>query len=409
MRLAALAPLLAVAFFTAWHADGAITIDTVPVGDAGNSNDPAWGNQFGGVAYNYDIGKYDVTVGQYTAFLNAVAVTDTYGLYNPSMATDLNVAGIMQNGSSGNYTYSVIGSSANLPITYVSWGDAARFSNWLSNGQPGLVTPVPQDDHSTEQGSYTLNGATTDIDLAVVRNATATWVIPTESEWYKAAFYDQTLNSGAGGYYANPFSNNAVPTSALPGSTPNTGNFQAATGPNSLTDVGAYTGSASPSGAFDMGGNVWQWNETLSEPVPDLVFRGHRGGSWAENSFYLGSYYQNGIIPTSERDDVGFRVAHVTPSIAGDVNDDHVVNGLDISVIAAHWLLTGATQEQGDANGDGVVNGLDIAIIASHWLYTSPTSGAGNGTASTVPEPTSLALAALGGLALLYIGRLRMR
>ena len=47
------------------------------------------------------IGKYDVTVGQYTAFLNAVAATDTYGLYNPSMATDLNIAGIARVASSG--------------------------------------------------------------------------------------------------------------------------------------------------------------------------------------------------------------------------------------------------------------------------------------------------------------------
>ena len=78
----------------------AITIDTVPIGNPGNANDPATGNAYGGVAYNYRIGKYDVTVGQYTAFLNAVAATDTYSLYNPTMATDLNVAGIAQSVSS---------------------------------------------------------------------------------------------------------------------------------------------------------------------------------------------------------------------------------------------------------------------------------------------------------------------
>ena len=64
-------------------ARGQITIDTVPIGNPGNANDPTTGNLYGGVAYNYSIGKYDVTVGQYTAFLNAVAATDTYGLYNP--------------------------------------------------------------------------------------------------------------------------------------------------------------------------------------------------------------------------------------------------------------------------------------------------------------------------------------
>lgn len=57
----------------------AISIDLVPVGNAGNAND-AGGSGIGAVAYDYQIGKYDVTIGQYTAFLNAVAATDTYPL-----------------------------------------------------------------------------------------------------------------------------------------------------------------------------------------------------------------------------------------------------------------------------------------------------------------------------------------
>ena len=100
------------------------------VGNAGNAADTTG---YGAVTNPFAIGKYDVTVGQYTSFLNAVGATDTYGLYNTGMATDLNVAGISQSGSSGSYTYSVIG-SANHPITYVSWFDAARFANWVANG-----------------------------------------------------------------------------------------------------------------------------------------------------------------------------------------------------------------------------------------------------------------------------------
>jgi sulfatase modifying factor 1 len=78
----------------------AITIDTVPIGKPGNGDDPATGNLYGGVAYNYAIGKYDVTVGQYTVFLNAVAATDMYNLYDPFMASDLHIAGIAQSVSS---------------------------------------------------------------------------------------------------------------------------------------------------------------------------------------------------------------------------------------------------------------------------------------------------------------------
>jgi hypothetical protein len=73
------------------------------------------------------MGKYEVTVGQYAAFLNAVAATDTYALYRGEMATAANTAGIAQNGSFNAHTYSVIG-SANHPVTWVSWWDAARFA-----------------------------------------------------------------------------------------------------------------------------------------------------------------------------------------------------------------------------------------------------------------------------------------
>jgi formylglycine-generating enzyme len=292
----------------------AVTMSWSPVGNPGNANDSATGNVFGGVAYNYSIGKYDVTVGQYAEFLNAVAATDTYGLYNTNMAADLNIAGISQSGVLGSYTYSVVG-SANHPITYVSWAGAARFANWLENGQPtGGEGPG-----TTETGAYTLNGAITDSALnAVTRNAGATVFIPSESEWYKAAYYSPTLNSGAGGYYQYPFSSNAVPTSAMPGSTPNTGNFAsnfsgafAVTGSasyshiqNYLTDVGAYTASASPYGAFDMGGNVFQWNEASFGPS-----RGSRGGSWGANSFDLQSEVQNNGNPTGVGSSFGFRLA----------------------------------------------------------------------------------------------------
>ena len=87
------------------------------VGNAGNAADPSTG--FGSVGYGYNIGKYDVTAGQYTAFLNAVAATDTYGLYNTNMATGFASCGISQLGSSGSYAYATT-KNANFPVNYTT-------------------------------------------------------------------------------------------------------------------------------------------------------------------------------------------------------------------------------------------------------------------------------------------------
>ena len=83
------------------------------------------------MAYNYQIAKNETTISDYAQFLNAKAQADPYGLYNTSMGTDANVAGITRSGASGSYTYSVLTGSGNHPIAYVSWFDAARYANWL--------------------------------------------------------------------------------------------------------------------------------------------------------------------------------------------------------------------------------------------------------------------------------------
>src|SRR6478736_3788482 len=115
MRLNQVAPLILFLAFPCAVTRATITVDTVPIGDVGNPNDPATGNLYGGVNYTFRMGKYEVTVGQYTAFLNAVASTDPYNLYSPNMASDLNIAGISRSCAPG-CTYSVIG-SPNHPIT----------------------------------------------------------------------------------------------------------------------------------------------------------------------------------------------------------------------------------------------------------------------------------------------------
>ena len=72
----------------------------------------------GAVGYEYNIGKYEVTATQYCEFLNAVAVSDTYGLYSTDMSTNANGCKIERTGSPDNYAYTVSAEWANRPVNW---------------------------------------------------------------------------------------------------------------------------------------------------------------------------------------------------------------------------------------------------------------------------------------------------
>jgi formylglycine-generating enzyme required for sulfatase activity len=288
----------------------AVTIDWVEVGDPGNDGDTAvmtcCGSStgttgYGSVAYTYRIGKYEVTNSQYAEFLNAVASTDTHGLYDSSMYTSPH-GGIMQAGSAGSHVYTVRSGFENKPVNFVSFADTIRFANWLHNGQPTGA----QDNTSTEDGAYY-----TDIS-GTPRKVGATVFLPSEDEWYKAAYYDAASTSYLD-YPTYPTGGDPI-LCRPPGPTPNTGNcgYQVGT----VTDVGAYTGSASPYGTFDQGGNVWEWNDTVSDGK-----RGLRGSAWtAVNNQAAASFgfFQEAWV---EIDYYGFRVASVPTGWLGDCGD----------------------------------------------------------------------------------------
>ncbi len=287
-----------------------VIIETVPVGNVGNTADTRYETPgYGAVDYTYNIGKYEVTAGQYTEFLNAVAATDTYGLYNTDMWSHSFGCKIDRSGSSASYTYSVAADWAKRPVNFVSWGDAARFANWLHNGQPIGA----QDLNSTEDGAYYLNGANADAPLvAVAREADAVYVIPTEDEWYKAVYHK---NDGVtGNYWRWPTNSNTEPGNDL--FTPdggNNANFWVSPSdytigsPYYRTETGEFENSASPYGTFDQGGNVWEWNEAI---FPN-VFRGVRGGSFHGSGSNLLSATRTGDYPAGGTVYIGFRVAIV--------------------------------------------------------------------------------------------------
>ncbi|MCH8252393.1 MAG: SUMF1/EgtB/PvdO family nonheme iron enzyme, partial [Planctomycetes bacterium] len=282
-----------------------IVIETVTIGNPGNGND-IYDGGFGGVDYVYNIGKYEVTAGQYTEFLNAVAEVDTHGLYNTEMSFAEGCM-IEQTGRSGSYEYSVAADWADRPVNYVGWGDAARFANWLQNGQPTGM----QDLATTEAGSYFLNGAMTNAELSVItREPNAIWVIPSENEWYKAAYYDK--DSVTWNYFLFPTSSDSIPSNDLIDPDPgNNATFEVGThdytigGPYWRTEIGAHENSESPYGTFDQAGNVSEWNDGIFRGQ----FRGLRGGAYGANHQQMHAGSQGYDYPADEQQNVGFRVA----------------------------------------------------------------------------------------------------
>jgi formylglycine-generating enzyme required for sulfatase activity len=263
-------------------ASASVTIDWVTVDNAGNAADPLTG--YGAVAYAYQIGKYEVTNSQYSAFLNSAAKTDSYGLYNASMSS----FGITRGGSSGNYTYSVTGTLANRPVVYVSWFDAARFANWMMNGQGN---------GDTETGAYTLNGATSGI---ITANIGAQVYLPSRNEWYKAAYYNALSQT----YSLYPNGQNTITTADA--------NYSLYSGSgNSSTDVGAYINDPSSYGTFDQGGNVAEWNDTIFADVDNHRFV--LGGAWNDLYHRMTSAGQDDHPLEYEYFDAGFRLASAVP------------------------------------------------------------------------------------------------
>ncbi len=298
---------------------GLTGLQTVTVGNPGNIGEMSgYGTGLericGAVSYTYRMGKYEITAGQYTEFLNAVAATDTYGLYNASMWSDTFGCKIQRSGSPGSYTYSVASDWANRPVNFVSWGDAARFANWLHNGQP----TGSQDANTTEDGSYSLNGATTDAQLnAVTRKPNATWVIPSEDEWYKAAYHK---NDGVtGNYWDYPTGTNNSPSNAVvnpdPGNNANyhpDGSYSIGS-PYYRTPVGEFENSESPYGTFDQGGNVCEWDESIINGS----LRNLRGGAFSSIfNYLLQPVLRNvNLTPSSENYYCGFRVAEARAAL----------------------------------------------------------------------------------------------
>lgn len=188
-----------------------INIDFVNI----NSGSVDASTGYGWVDYNYRIGTTEISFNQ----------------FSPS---DL--------GSSG---------SGDSPAAGMTWHVAAQYANWLTSGDALL-------------GAYTISaGKVTGINRSYRNGAGQLYVLPTEDEWYRAAYF-----TGSG------YSDYANGTGALPGKGTDANYDDALVSPWA---VGG--GTNEQNGTMNMMGNVFEWLETSvggdsTVDGSDMVLRG---------------------------------------------------------------------------------------------------------------------------------------
>ena len=189
-----------------------ITMDFVPIGSAGNAVDSTTG--YGSVGYDYRIGATEVTRDQFAA--------------------------------SG-----LGGGSGDSPEADMAWHIAAQYANWLTSGDVLL-------------GAYTIfAGKVTAINRAYRNGNGQLYALPTEDEWYKAAYF-----TGSG------YSDYANGTSLLPVAGTDA-NYEDTVG----TPWAVGDGALEQNDTFNMMGNVLEWLETSvggdsTVDGSDMVLRG---------------------------------------------------------------------------------------------------------------------------------------
>ena len=303
LRISAAASLAIVAAILCTTPAHAVTISWATVGDPGNAADDT---TYGAVADSFQIMKFEWTNSQYVEFLNAVDPngTNPNSVYNNNMGSNPAGGISFTSGNAAGSKYAARTNMGDKPVNYVSWWDAARVANWLQNGQGSS---------STETGAYTLNNATSGTAPAV--NPGATFYIPTENQWYKAAYYKG--GSTNAGYWNFATQSDSAPTAVTAdangnGSAGSTGNFanydlvavwNGQTG--NVTTVGT-NGGASAYGAFDMSGNLWELNDLTGAGGSS---RGLRGGGWDLDAFLMSSAFGDTFASSNEVSTDGFRLA----------------------------------------------------------------------------------------------------
>lgn len=266
-----------------------IDIDFVTVGDPGNKSilkkKGEMRCRIGSVDQVYKIGRSKVTVEQYCAFLNAVAVThDSYQLYHEEMS-DLIKRTVSEDGT---YAYILKNDQvANKPIVNLSWLNAARFCNWLHHDQ----LSGPEGPMTTERGAYTLDGAmvlTNFGDQYCQADPEAKFFLPTEDQLVKAIYYKG--GDVDAGYWKKPERQVVVSNKAIQGE-------NLFSDDETVPTYGAY-------GISDIDKDIFEWTATpLLRGAPEY----HTMFFYLISGSMLGDSKEEAC--DEHREDIGFRVA----------------------------------------------------------------------------------------------------
>lgn len=299
--------------------------------------------------------------------------------------------------------YGVKEGKENFPAIWINWNSAARFVNWLSNGQGS---------GDTESGVYN-NISTNSSQPVPTREPGATVFLPSEDEFYKAAYYDPTSNGGAGGYWQFGVGTDTPPVSEGPAGGATSANYAIDAGDpdhprgdlywqsggtefdNTIehaTEVGAYNEAVSYYGLFDVDGLLYQWPEDGRQTVNGVAyeFPVFRGGSWSSNDEFIGAGYRNlySFPYAASYANFGFRVASAVPApvLTADFDDDGDVDGAD----RLTWEFAFGANADGDADDDFDTDGRDLLFWQRQFTGDLSTLKAG---ASTIPEPSTIVIA----------------
>ena len=251
------------------------TIDFVNIGNAGNAADTT---SFGAVPYEYRVGTYEITQ-------DAITKATASGMSNVTARPW----------------------TGNQPAANITWYEAAAFVNFLNtNSGKTAAYDLTFSSGSWSMALWSSEQAWTAGGTNLYRNKDAFYFLPSENEWYKAAYY-----KGGGtnaGYWLYPTASSSVPMAVASGTDAGSAVYNNIAAAPALV---ASAGGLSPYSTMGQGGNIFEWNESAFDGSNSSSSenRAIRGGSWGSSENNLRSSGRVNDDPAFEFFFIGFRVA----------------------------------------------------------------------------------------------------